>query len=148
MRGDRMTDNEIIKALEKFKDRVYTTMFYYRLSSDERKAIHDVLYLIDRQKAEIERLSRPMFWVQHKPSEKNFSKKTWDEMVGTVGLCHTGETIIKRIDEEGIKSEARKEFAERLKAMHRHNTTSVVSLVTVFDNINKLLAEMESESNA
>ena len=47
-----------------------------------------------------------------------------------------------------IESEARQEFAERLKAMHRHNTTSVVSLVTVFDNINNLLAEMESESNA
>lgn len=32
--------------------------------------------------------------------------------------------------------------SKRLKEMHRHNTTSIVSLVTVFDNINKLFEEM------
>lgn len=46
---------------------------------------------------------------------------------------------------EKIKSEAVKEFAERLKDKHKHNKTSVVSLVTVFDNINKLVKEMVGE---
>ena len=39
-------------------------------------------------------------------------------------------------------AKAVKEFAERLKEKHRHNTTSIVSLVTVFDNINNLVKEM------
>lgn len=44
---------------------------------------------------------------------------------------------------KGLKSEGRKEFAERLKDMYKHNTTSITSLVTLFDNINNLLKEME-----
>lgn len=132
-----MTDNEIIKALEKFKDRVYTTMFYYRLSSDERKAIHDVLYLIDRQKAEIESCNS-------KINELEI------ELKAMRGAANSYKAEVEHFRDltKKIEAEARKEFAEMLKAMHRHNTTSVVSLVIVFDNINKLLAEMESESNA
>ena len=48
---------------------------------------------------------------------------------------------VKELSYAEIKAEAYKEFAERLKDMHKHNTTSVVSLVTVFDNINNLLKE-------
>lgn len=43
------------------------------------------------------------------------------------------------------KQEAREEFAERLKEKHQHNTTSIVSLVTVFDNIDNLLKEMRNK---
>lgn len=39
-----------------------------------------------------------------------------------------------------------KEFAKRLKDKHKHNKTSVVSLVTVFDNINELVKEMVGET--
>ncbi len=53
--------------------------------------------------------------------------------------------ITLRNSAKETKAEARKEFAERLKEKHKHNKTSVVSLVTVFDNINNLLKEMESE---
>lgn len=46
-----------------------------------------------------------------------------------------------------LKAKAVKEFAKRLKDKHKHNTTSVVSLVTVFDNINSIVEEMVGEEN-
>ena len=55
------------------------------------------------------------------------------------------ELQIRNQELQHEKSEAIKEFAERLKAMHKHNKTSVVSLVTVFDNINNLVKEMVGE---
>ena len=77
----------------------------------------DKLEQFDRQKAEIERLQK-----------------------------HTKEGIVlaRQLPElaSAIQAEAIKEFAERLKDKHKHNTTSVVSLVTVFDNINTLVKEM------
>lgn len=61
---------------------------------------------------------------------------------------------IKRLEEEKnaykdivdtCENGAREEFAERLKEKHQHNTTSIVSLVTVFDNIDNLLKEMRNK---
>lgn len=60
-------------------------------------------------------------------------------------MCKGYDLYEPSITEKEIKAEAYKEFAERLKDMHKHNTTSVVSLVTVFDNINNLLKEMVGE---
>ena len=56
------------------------------------------------------------------------------------------ELQIRNQELQHEKSEAIKEFAERLKAMHKHNKTSVVSLVTVFDNINNLVKEMVGDA--
>lgn len=52
-----------------------------------------------------------------------------------------------RIAYSEIKSEAITEFAEKLKDMHKHNTTSVVSLVTLFGDINKMVKEMTEDIN-
>lgn len=131
-----MTDNEIVLALEKFRDRVYTTMLYYRLSSDERKAIHDVLYLIDRQKAEIESCNS-------KINELEIGLKA---MRGSAN-SYKAEVEHFRDLTKKIEAEARKEFAEKLKATYLPKYR-ILLWSEIETYINKLLSEMESESNA
>lgn len=51
-----MTDNEIIKALERFQDRILKTNLSYYIFHEEKMAVCESLDLINRQTAEIEGL--------------------------------------------------------------------------------------------
>jgi hypothetical protein len=93
-----MTDNEIIKALECCSDGSGTGL------------IQATLDLINRQKAEIERLKAPKFIIEQKPLPEKEMREALK--YASCGVIIDGETTIKRIDEEGIKAEAVKEFAE------------------------------------
>lgn len=114
-----MTDNEIIKALECCTNEGFQDCENCPLNKPHQPCKKTLLpqitlNLVNRQKAEIERL------------------EGWQD-------------LLKAEKHSLIKAEAVKEFAERLKKMHRNNKTSVVSLVTVFDNINNLVKEMVGE---
>ena len=121
-----MTDNEIIKALEicinneelSCKDKNCPC---FKLCAKDIDALEkQTLDLINRQKAEIEGLKAPKFLVEYKPLT---DKEMYEKMKNAhLGIITVGEPTIKRIDEEGIKSEAIKEFAERLK---EHTTTAI-----------------------
>lgn len=120
-----MTDNEIIKALE------------YCYGSNEGSCndcpqfkhkdgcvtMNDALAVINRQKAEIERL------------------KGFNENLQTANTCLSNEIL-------DIKFEAIKEFAERLK----HNLEVLPIIEFTFNHvmleIDNLVKEMERESNA
>ncbi len=93
-----MTDNEIIKALECCsKDRALTTKDcmhgcpYFNVLDCRRHCMRDALDLINRLKAEIERLK------QERDKEHHY--------------CHHYARMCAK-----VKSEARKEFAEQLEA--------------------------------
>lgn len=77
---------------------------------------------IDKQSAEIERLRKEC------GNQSALWSKHYEDIFETA--------------KETVKVEAIKEFAERLKDTYRHNTTSITSLVTLFDNINNLVKEM------
>jgi hypothetical protein len=121
-----MTDNEIIKAWEE----KITLLELGESAPLSIEFVTNTLDLINCQKAEIKRLD----------------KKADELFVQNCRLCRHNGVLQDRINElKKAKAEAIKEFAERLKDKHRHNTTSIVSLVTVFDNINKLVKEMGAE---
>ncbi len=127
-----MTDNEIIKALECCKDEGVCTgcpLFEQKTAKCITRLNFYALDLINRQKAEIERLK-----------EANAGL--------ALGLLHdvvNDDPMLRKEITAVAKAEAIREFAERLKDMHKHNTTSVVSLVTLFGNINKMVEEMVGE---
>lgn len=127
-----MTDNEIMKALlDCEKCPLYAKKRGFEQCHVE---LFDSLYdLINRQNAENERLKEVVERLQHHNR----------------ALCMLEKQQINR-----IKSEARKEFAERLKQKARKYTEydeggwdMTVYSVEVSE-IDSLLKEMESESNA
>ena len=127
-----MTDNEIIKALKCCGDEdvhfcsICPTYLHDKDNDFCQEDLHRMsLDLINRQKAEIERLI----------DKVNRLKESVRLMLN----CDDGD--------ERIKSQARKEFAERLKKNLHEYSDSVFTIVTVFREINNLLKEMESESN-
>ena len=108
-----MTDNEIIKALECCKNADcqncprWSEEWYSGMCND---FLSDVLDLINRQKAEIERLQGE---VKEKTETIDFLK---NQAVGwSIDFCNLKAKL------KSAKSEARKEFAERLK----ENTVTV-----------------------
>ena len=120
-----MTDDEIIKALKccgNIVDSTYKECVYHETynASCVVRLMRDALGLINRQKAENERLNKE---VNKQQLRRQMYRSTVEE----------------------IKSEAIKEFAERLKKKYKHNKTSITSLVTLFDNINNLVNEMCGE---
>lgn len=140
-----MTDNEIIKALECcLSSKEYIACFScpavkYDICCNGSAKISNgvadkVVDLIKRQQANISVLEKEKeVLVEAYNIEKEKVEKAKQKLITTFKMRETE------------KSKTIKEFAERLKNMHRHNTTSVVSLVTVFDNINKLVEEMVGE---
>ena len=146
-----MTDAEIIKALEKFNDRIYNTMFFFRLTGDERNAIHGVLGIINRQKAEIERLKKAY---EVEATDNMLVNSENDELKAKLAMAedYLNPLPFKNAYDEAIdkvKSEARKEFAERLKEYGYVPQLSLTCEAVVdVEDIDNLLAEMESESNA
>lgn len=131
-----MTDNEINKIIYKIDSlhrKILDSNFAEQVTESEMLSLILAVQELTRQKVEIERLQ--------KECNEGFKKwKLLDE--------RTKERYAELYEEakEVVKTEARKEFAERLKKSFRHNTTSVTSLVTVFRIINDLLKEMESKS--
>lgn len=83
-----MTDNEIIKALECLHKRILQSKFAEEVTETEIMGLVGALDLINRQKAEIERL------------------KEYNETLLTANVDLWNEILV-------IKSEAIKEFAER-----------------------------------
>ena len=110
-----MTDNEIMKALK------CCVQGYCRTCAVDDAVnlnckdnlMKSALDLINRQKAEIERLSRPCFVLNYNPLSDKEMKKALKENPMTI--VPVDNYTIKRIDEEGIRAEAINEFAERLK---------------------------------
>lgn len=120
-----MTDNDIIKALEKeIRLAEYVDSDY--CSSVDVSLLRVTIDLINRQQAEIERL---------KASFENLQKTT----------LYWYEKCNELLDEcEIAKSEARKEFAERLKEKYRMDFNSTWS--SIYNPIDNLLGEMEKET--
>lgn len=91
-----MTDNEIIKTLERIAQ-------YSGFTDDVSNTLLCALDLINRQQAEIERLKQ----------ENNILSKNADTAFQD-GLNETQDLYAEQVKSE-VKSEAIKEFAERLK---------------------------------
>ena len=133
-----MTDNEIIKTLEYCKD-IYSDCemcpAYRECEEDTARMIGNVLDLINRQKAEIERLQKEI-----EVKDKIYQRNT--------GLRE--RRIFDLMDElKTSKSEAIKEFAERLKtARVEHTSFSQNHWYEIDDTfINELVAEMTEVDN-
>lgn len=128
-----MTDNEIIKALEICRnengicsDCPYSDDY----TNCNTRIAKDVLDIINRQKAEVERL-------------REETAELIDDRYATQLLCHL---IKKEDDTRNVRSDAIKEFAERLKG---HAEPQYPWLYTVdVDFIDNLVKEMVGENNA
>jgi hypothetical protein len=111
-----MTDNEIIKALECCVHDDYDyckECSYLKNKPCQLNLIQDAFDLINRQRAEIERLKAPRFMITSPQiAEENLTPLA---KLQKVVIYDEPLMSFKRIDEEGIKAEAVKEFAERLK---------------------------------
>ena len=117
-----MTDNEIIKALECCKDGTAIGCKKCPLYEDKGQTCitilsHNAIDLINRQKAEIERLKFPKFVVENTLSEKEISEML---KMGRVGVVPHIEYSIKRIDEDGIRAEAINDYIKRLTDSDRY----------------------------
>jgi hypothetical protein len=123
-----MTDEMIIKVLECCKaGDCDNCPFYGRKEDCEVELPEEALNLINRQKAEIERYRK-----EHK------------EFCIRLGNLHSLELkVMDRADE--IKSEAIKEFAERLKEKAGRGFWNELAFVDV-DDIDNLVEEMVGES--
>ena len=121
----RMTDNEIIKALECHKNETNSCIvcpYSYSMRGCSLTMASDALDLINRQKAEIERLQEVTENLQY-------------------------EYDLMRQEKAVVEAEAIKEFAERLKDYYikdkrykrPHASTMIIFL---FDLIDKLVKEM------
>lgn len=144
-----MTDNEIIKALERCVNEDHCgdcplEFGEYTCLAFRSNLLRTTLALINRQKAEIEELAYKLECLLCHATGGKLSKHTYplDTMERYVN-----DTIQEYCEEaiEEAKTEARKEFAERLEKelgelfMAKHNVVGEV--------IDNLLIEMESENN-
>ena len=125
-----MTDNEIIKDFEKLTK-------YSGFTKKVEKLLHDVIELINRQKAEIERLKK-----ENEILSKNADTAFQD------GLNEAQDLYALQIKNE-IKSETVKEFAERLKTeTFLAKAVESVEHVIWMNEIDNLVKEMtEVETN-
>ena len=113
-----MTDNEIIKALESLHKRILHSRFARDVTEDEIMAVVNAIYIINRQKAEIERLNRMYLTV-----------------------CESLDKAEKQIST--AQAEAIKEFAERL---NEYVSITVLGIpVVALADINNLVKEMVGE---
>ena len=124
----RMTDNEIIKALECcMKDDCENCPYFANgLFECGEHFNEDVLDLINRQKAEIERLK----------AECGNQSALWSKHYENIF-----ETAKETVKAEAVKAEAVKEFAERLKEMSEHFWEEKENFVSE-DDIDNLVKEM------
>ena len=132
-----MNDNDVIKALEWCKDQGYCPECPYYTCEASCTIEYDALDLINRQQAEIERLNSLATAkdIIIKDIQKRYDTCFEEKSAIVQGMVYT---INK------AKSEARKEFAERLKS--KGMETFDHSIVIYDSDIDNLLEEMEKES--
>lgn len=160
-----LSDSEIVKALECCSMQSYPACCecpYHEQYSNKgciTKRNADIADLINRQKAEIDGLQQlvnlsidmqnemtdTIINLEELLAEKNAEIERLEDLLKRHQRNTDRIRLITAETAKKIKAEAYKEFAERLKDMHKCNTTSVVSLVTVFDNINNLVKELIGE---
>jgi 2-iminoacetate synthase ThiH len=135
---NKLTDNEVVKALENAeyrRDGITLRGFYL-----DHEIIKQVIDLINRQKAEIERL---------KKSNRNWRRKVKRLRkplpASAVSMMVEQAERQKQKAEEfiaNVKVDAYKEFAERLKAMSKANEWNGTICGVDIDNIlNKLVGD-------
>lgn len=123
MTDKKLNDEEIIKGLECCKDCCCK-------QCDEEPDFQEAIDLINRQKAEIERLKEcPKCVYEYDGEMTEYCVQS---------PCSNFKTV------EQIKDEAYKEFAERLKSYLLLNKKGEMSVVS-FENIDTLLKEMVGE---
>ena len=136
-----MEDTKIIKALECCRDAAHNPDFCYECPYDEAENCtilfaQDTLDLINRQKAEIERLNSLV------------DDQFWDfcSISGCEGASKDCWKTCPDSRYNKTKSEAIKEFAERLKAVYadkRYDRPNAHTLILfLFNNIDRLVKEM------
>lgn len=165
-----LKDEEIKKALEDFQNRILNTNLSYHIFESEMMAVVNALDLINRQQAEIERLQAKC---ENTQVGYNFAKADVDELQKEVfekkityqavidDLKHETRNLeCEKGQLEGTidflvaeaKSEAIKEFAERLKATYpikeRHLDSTKLVIRTFRNSIDNLLTEMVGGENA
>ena len=114
MADNKLTDAEIKKALECCKTGDCEKCPFYGTKEDcEVELPEEAINLINRKDAEIERLKAPKFLLENSLSEKEISKILKNSRVGVIPNI---QYSVRRIDEDGIKAEAYKDLAEKLKA--------------------------------
>jgi hypothetical protein len=134
-----MTDNDIIKALECCRDFGDCSLCPYEKATFENEAdcaqrMHtDALDLINRQKAEIDRLEKQI--------KELLISETCELYIPMEIACRVrkGHPIFK-----AIKSEVAKEFAERLKAKAQFSEDFGDAAVS-YDDIDNIVKEMTEE---
>lgn len=152
-----MTDNDIIKSLnvcQNEKSECSGCSYSDDYTNCNTRIAKDALELIYRQKAEIERLHDEVSKTRRKALLEASSKFAGhSDYHGDTILCKLicmaeGKEveIAKPLDKSEIKSEAIKEFAERLKAIYddkRYDRPNAHTLILfLFNNIDSLVKEM------
>lgn len=154
-----MRENEIVKALERMRE------------EDPDGFSSDVLGVINRQKAEKEELDFEFIrtrnemeawkiranWYKEKSSKLECKNSELEiELKAMRGAANSYKSEVERLQKENksfsclgmlyseIKSEARKEFWEQIKAMYGLDENDIIVAVNIKD-IDDLLAGMESE---
>ena len=145
-----MTDNEIIKALARCVNADCENCPSKTIcDSDTERLVVKVFDLINRQKAEIERLEREIEHLEStqeiSPEAKHFVDTKADKVISLMN------ELIK--SQEQIKAEAVKEFAEKLKtnvfeADDINEDTFLAVEVSYIDNLVKEFTEGESHGMA
>lgn len=132
-----MSDEDIKKALEEFLNRILKTNLSYHIFESEMMAVVNALDLISRYQAEKERLQKEL---ASKCLEYSLLEREKVE-----------DILVFADDLKRAKSEAIKEFAEKLKSTYRikerycDNTKFVIE--TFRNSIDSLLAEMVGGMN-
>jgi hypothetical protein len=103
-----VTDAEIKKALEELLE-----LMLHEGDLQRSSTISNTLDLLNRKDAEIERLKAPKYLIENSFSEKEISEILKS---GRYGIIPHINFTVRRIDEDGIKAEAYKDLAEKLKA--------------------------------
>ena len=144
-----MTDNDIEKYFLSLYKKLLNVRYDLKITHKEFEALNSVNALINRQKAELERLEK-----ENEILSKNADTAFQD------GLNEAQDLYAEQVKAE-IRAESRKEFAERLKEKPIPCKLPLLGLSTrseiedyfneimleVNKAINNLLEEMESESN-
>ena len=143
-----MTDNEIIKALECCKKAKlnqdcldlkcpFSTKYGCNIDSEDLR--NEALDLINRQKAEIERLQSILLKFMDEVAKWEEKKGIDVSELPLIPICDEGRDII-----DHYRAQAIRQFAERLKEKAWHGMWEATNHVDV-DDIDNLVKEMVGE---
>jgi galactokinase len=127
---NKLTDNEIVKSLESLLDRMRA--YESQQGSIGKGLVEDIISMYNRQKAEIERLQKHNEIVLENCRQYNEANDKANN-----------QRFLEAID--AVKSEAIKEFAERLKEMPSVMNCEYEWLHTDIDNLVKEMTEQRGE---